>query len=109
MSHKVQSFGHCYLSYIYINNFSQASSIFKFIMYADDTTLFNTLTSFRDNTQDNTIESVINAELSKVVEWLNINKAKYMIFHVPSKGIHSLTLKILRFKFKFEKTYRKNI
>ena len=61
-------------------------------MYADDTTLFSTLTSLRDNTQDNTIESVINAELSKVVEWLNINKlslnkakSKYMIFHVPSK------------------------
>ena len=114
---------------IYINDFSQASSIFKFIMYADDTTLFSTLTSFRDNTQDNTIESVINAELSKVVEWLNINKlslnkakSKYMIFHVPSKGIHSLTLNIdntniekvdefnfLGFKFKLEKTYRKNI
>ena len=85
---------------IYIIDFSQASSIFKFIMYADDTTLFSTLTSFRDNTQDNTIESVINAELSKVVEWLNINKqslnkakSKYMIFHVPSKGIHSLTLR----------------
>ena len=70
-------------------------------MYADDTTLFSTLTSFRDITQDNTIEYLINAELSKVVEWLNINKVslnkakyKYMIFHVPSKGIHSLTLKI---------------
>ena len=67
-------------------------------MYVDDTTLFSTLTSFRDNTQYNTIESVINAELSKVVEWLNINKlslnkakSKYMIFHVPSNGIHSLT------------------
>ena len=86
---------------IYINDFSQPSSIFKFIMYADDTTLFSTLTSFRDITQDNTIEYLINAELSKVVEWLNINKvslnkakSKYMIFHVPSKGIHSLTLKI---------------
>ena len=70
-------------------------------MYADDTTLFSTLTSFRNNTQDNTIGSVINAELSKVIEWLNINKlslnkakSKYMIFHVPSKGIHSLTLNI---------------
>ena len=70
-------------------------------MYANDTTLFSTLTYFSDNTQDNTIESLISSELSKVVEWLNINKlslnktkSKYMIFHVPSKGIHSLTLKI---------------
>ena len=86
---------------ININDFSQASSKLKFIMYADDTTLFSTLTSFSDNTQDNTIESFINADLSKVVEWLNINKlslnktkSKHMIFYVPSKGIHSLTLKI---------------
>ena len=86
-----------------------------------------------DNTQDNTIESVINAELSKVVEWLNINKlslnkakSKYMIFHVPSKGIYSLTLnidntnieKVDKFNFleltldsnlNWKKTYRKNI
>ena len=133
MSHKIQSLGHCYLTYIYINDFSQASSIFKFIMYADDTILFNTLTSFRYNTQDNTIEFVINAELSKVVEWLNTNKlslnktkSKYMILYVPSKGIHSLTLKIDNtnidkvYEFNFlgltldsnlnwKKTYRKNI
>ena len=70
-------------------------------MYADDTILCSTLTSFSDNTQNNITESLINAELSKVVEWLNINKlslnktkSKYMIFHVPSKSIHSLTLKI---------------
>ena len=70
-------------------------------MYADGTQLFSSLTSFRDNTQDNTIEYLINAELSIVVEWLNINKlslnkakSKYMIFHVPSKSTHSLTLKI---------------
>ena len=102
-------------------------------MYADDTMLFSTLTSFRDNTQENTIESLINAELSKVVEWLNINKLslnktkyKCMIFHVPSKGIHSLTLKIdntnikkvdefnfleltLDSNLNWKKTYRKNI
>ena len=57
-----------------INDFSQASSIFKFIMYADDTTLFSTLASFSDNLQYNTTEYLINTERSKVVEWLNINK-----------------------------------
>ena len=70
-------------------------------MYADDTTLFSTLTSFSNNVQDNTTEYLINTELSKVVEWLNINKlslnktnSKYMIFHVPSKCIQPLSLKI---------------
>ena len=53
--------------YIYINDVSQASSIFKFIMYADDTTLFRNLASFGNNIE--TKESLINAELSNVMEW----------------------------------------
>ena len=84
---------------IYINDFSQASSIFNFIMYADDTTLFSNLKSFGNKIQ--TKEYLINAELSNVIEWLNINKlslnkskSKYMIFHVPNKDIQYLTLKI---------------
>ena len=84
---------------IYINDFSQASCIFKFIMYADDTTLFSNLKSFGNKIQ--TKEYLINAELSNVLEWLNINKlslnkskSKYMIFHVPNKDIQYLTLKI---------------
>ena len=84
---------------IYINDFSQASNICKFIMYADDTTLFSNLKSFGNNIQ--TKEYLINAELSNVIEWLNINKLslnkskyKYMIFHVPNKDIQYLTLKI---------------
>ena len=84
---------------IYINDFSQASSVFKFIMYADDTTLFSNLKSFGNNIQ--TREYLINAELSNVREWLDINKlslnkskSKYMIFHVPNKDIQYLTFKI---------------
>ncbi len=57
---------------IYINDFSQASSVFKFIMYEDDTTLFSNLKSFGNNIQ--TREYLINAELSNVREWLDINK-----------------------------------
>ena len=70
---------------------------FKFIMYADDTTLLSNLTSFGNNIK--TKESLINAELSNVIECLNINKlslnkskSKYMIFHVPNKDIQYLTL-----------------
>ena len=84
---------------IYINDFSQARSVFKFIMYADDTTLFSNLKYFGNNVQ--TREYLINAELSNVREWLDINKlslnkskSKYMIFHVPNKNIQYLTLKI---------------
>ena len=41
-------------------------------MYADDTTLFSNLKSFENKIQ--TKEYLINAELSNVIEWLNINK-----------------------------------
>ena len=68
-------------------------------MYADDTTLFSILAYFGNNIE--TKESVIKAELSNVIEWLNINKlslnkskSKYMIFHFPNKDIQYLTLKI---------------
>ena len=72
-------------------------------MYADDTTLSSTLNQFTDSTQlkNKSVESVINYELGKVIEWLNINKlslnkekSKYMIFHVPRKETQTLTLKI---------------
>ena len=66
---------------------------------ADDTTLFSNLKSFGNYIQ--TKEYLINAELSNVIEWLNINKlslnkseSKYIIFHVPNKYIQYLTLKI---------------
>ena len=86
---------------IYINDFPQVSNIFNFILYADDTTLSSTLNRFTDSTQlkNKSVESVINYELGKVIEWLSINKlslnkekSKYMIFHVPRE--EKQTLKI---------------
>lgn len=86
---------------IYINDFSQASHKFDFIMYADDTTLFSTVNSFSDNPENKNIQSSINEELSKVIEWLKINKlslnknkSKYMIFHMPNKRTTTFTPKI---------------
>jgi hypothetical protein len=45
-------------------------------MYADDTTLSSTLNQFTDSTQhkNKSLESLISYELSKVIEWLNINR-----------------------------------
>ena len=61
--------------------------MFNFIIYADDTTLSNTLNTFNDNIQNDNLESLINDELLKINEWLNINKLslniakyKYMTF-----------------------------
>ena len=57
-----------------LTDFLQASHMFDFIMFADDTTLFSTLKSLNDNTHNKSIQSVINEDISKVNEWLNINK-----------------------------------
>ena len=74
--------------------------MFNFIIYADDTTLFSTIETFRDSVQNKSTESVIN-ELLKIVEWLNINKlslnkskSKYMTFQMPNKTTLTLSLKI---------------
>ena len=54
---------------IYVNDISLASKIFTAIIYADDTSLSSTLNTFRCNTNVNT-----NNELSKISEWLKVNK-----------------------------------
>ena len=71
-------------------------------MYADDTTLSTSLNSLSETTLDNkNTETIINEELCKIIEWLNINKlllnkskTKYMVFHMLNKRIQALTLKI---------------
>ena len=73
---------------IYINDLPQASDKFKFIMYADDTTLFSHSKSFINNTaEENNLSKNINRELDKIAEWLKVNrlslnasKSKYMMF-----------------------------
>ena len=62
------------------------------IMYADDTTLSSTIDSFSDINSNTNADVLINIELGKVIEWLQINKlslnknkSKYMLFHMPKK------------------------
>ena len=76
---------------IYINDFARASSIFDFICYADDTTLFSTLNNLV-NAQNINPDIIINKELAKINEWLEINKlslnvtkTKFMVFHTQHK------------------------
>ena len=73
---------------IYINDFARASAIFDFICYSDDTTLFSTLNKFI-NAQNINPDIIINTELAKNNEWLEINKlslnvtkSKFMVFHI---------------------------
>ena len=74
-----------------MNDIPQASSYFKFILYADDTTLFSTIQFQSASDTD------INQELIRVHDWLavnrlslNIKKTKYMIFHVINKSTDGL-------------------
>ena len=82
---------------IYINDIAQSSTYFKFITYADDTTLCGTIAGQID------IEN-IEMELKNVTEWLkmnklslnvkNVKKTKAMLFHMPQKKIIIPTIKI---------------
>ena len=84
---------------IYINDFSESTKKFDFIIYADDTTLSSTINSFNNEQSNVDTQTLINDELSKIIEWLNINKlsltknkSKYMIFHMHKKEIPSFSL-----------------
>ena len=55
---------------IFINDISQASNYFKYILYADDSTLSSCLRE--DELEESTVK--INNELSKIHKWLTANK-----------------------------------
>ena len=76
---------------IYMNDIPNCTEHFNFILYADDTTLNNTV-------QIPSLSSVdINNELAKVYDWLavnklslNVRKTKYVIFHAMNKRIEGV-------------------
>ena len=83
---------------IYVNDITASSNILKFIMYADDTTLFTTINCFENNEHPN---QYINNELSKISEWLIVNKlslnaskTKFMVFNMPQKKVVIPRLKL---------------
>ena len=84
---------------IYINDISEASKLFNFIIYADDTALNSTLNVFKFDEQ---FSENINTELSKINDWLraykhslNATKTKLKIFHKPQKKLNVLFYKLM--------------
>ena len=77
--------------------------------YAYDITLFSTVSNFTSipNIDPNCL---INEELSKINEWLEINKlslniakTKFMLFHMHNKKVNTLTPKIIKYNTIIEK------
>ncbi len=85
---------------IYINDISFASNLFKFIIYADNTTLETTIEIAINKSQNASAADKIYMELDHINDWLkcnklslNIGKSKYMIFHNPKKKVNNLHIK----------------
>ena len=81
----------------YINDFPNASKLFNFIMYADDTSLFCCL----EDIQSPQKKYTLNRELQKIYKWLlanklklNVAKTKDMIFNKRNKNINTIYLNI---------------
>ena len=86
---------------IYMNDIHYASSKFHSILYADDTSLIDTLCSFNSvidaHMYDKTQLAInINKELKEISIWLKVNKlslnvkkTKFMIFHHRQRNISS--------------------
>ena len=86
---------------LYVNDFALSSEKFKFVMYADDTTLTSTLETFSTNELNGNTASSINIELNKISEWLkcnrsthNVQKTKYMLFKTSKKKVQTLLLQM---------------
>ena len=80
---------------IYINDLPYSSSLFGFVMYADDTTLYCSIDKLNSNNRND----IINEHLDKVGAWMKSNKlvpnsrkTKYMLFHKHNKVVSNLDL-----------------
>ena len=74
------------------------------ILYADDSTLVSTVSAFKQNAgapDCKLLSKNINFELTRINEWLalnklnlNINKTKYIIFHFPQRNMALFNLEL---------------
>ena len=85
---------------IYINDIISASTYFKILIYADDTTLSKNFTpdKFKDIHQ---LNQAINSEIRNITAWLKVNKlslnvikSQFMVFQKTTRNLNSLLLSI---------------
>ncbi len=105
---------------IYINDITNASRLLQEILFADDTSLTSTLSAFyvyrpKNKNDIAIISNSINIELTKITDWLKINKlslnedkTKYMVFHTPQRNMalyESLSIKMNNLPIKRVKSF----
>jgi len=105
---------------IYINDISNASKALHAILFADDTSLMSTMSTFytfapKTKEDFKLLSQRINYELSLIQEWLqlnklslNVEKTKFMLFHSPQrklKGYNDLKIEINNQVIKCVKTF----
>ena len=80
---------------IYINDIYMTSTVLKFHLFADDTSIFYA------NKDIKIIEKTLNAEIKLVAQWLsanklslNVSKSSFIIFHPPQKKLQKVFIKI---------------
>ena len=72
---------------LYINDIENCSKLISFILFADDTNIFYSNKCLK------TLSNIIQTEIDKVAEWLNVNKlslnttkTKVILFRSPNKN-----------------------
>ena len=89
---------------IYMNDIHTVSDKFSFKLYADDTTLISPLCSFSHCSHNdmNYVSTMINLELTKISDWLAVNKlslnaakTKFMLFHNYKKIVNEDDIPLL--------------
>ena len=86
---------------IYMHDLPNASRLFKYIIYVDDTTLIANLNDFYAKHDSGLNINILNDELEKISYWLLANKlslnklkSQFMLFHQPQKRVTIPILKI---------------
>ena len=76
-----------------MNNLPNASNMFHSIMYADDTNLSASLQSIKSINPNETVDTLITKELSKISEWLSLNKLSLNVKKKSKHIVHNMTNK----------------
>ena len=80
---------------IYMNDIPSSSDVFKFLLFADDTSLKTFMNTKLPNFSIEEKSNVINREIQQVYDWLavnklslNVKKTKFMIFFTSQQNIN---------------------